>query len=204
MTDILSSLPRHSRLDDLQGLAISIVGSAFGIVLLSSAGLVTGGTAGLALILSYMTSASFGWAFFVVNLPFYIFAWMKRGPVFTVKSFLAVSIVSFLAELMPNWLSFSNLHPAMAAVLYGTLAGVGVLGLFRHGASLGGITMLGVILQDRFGIRAGWVQLVWDAGLFVVALFLFPLTLVIWSLLGAVILNLVIAMNHRRDWYLAA
>lgn len=204
MTDAISSFPRHSRVDDLQGLAISIIGSAFGMFLLSSAGLVTGGTAGLALILSYMTSFSFGWAFFWVNLPFYVFAWLKRGPVFTIKSFFAVSLVSLVAELLPNWLSFSDVHPGVAAVLYGTMAGVAILGLFRHGASLGGMTMLAVIIQDRFGIRAGWVQLAWDACLFVVAFFLFPVTLVVWSLLGAVILNFVIAMNHRRDWYLAA
>lgn len=49
MTD---TAPRHTPLEDAQGLLVSIIGGAFGIVLLRTAGLVTGGTAGLALLIS--------------------------------------------------------------------------------------------------------------------------------------------------------
>ena len=37
--------------------------------------------------------------------------------------------------------------------------------------------------------------------LFAVAAWLLPADRVLWSLLGALILNAVIAFNHRRDWY---
>ena len=40
-----------------------------------------------------------------------------------------------------------------------------------------------------------------SAILFAVAATLFPLDRILWSLLGAVVLNAVIAFNHRRDWY---
>lgn len=195
-------LPRYTPFEDAQGLLISVIGGAFGMLLLSTAGLITGGTAGLALLISYGTGWGFGWTFFAVNLPFYVFALWQRGPVFTLKSFLAVSAVSALVGILPNWITLSYLHPGMAAMLFGIIAGVGVLGLFRHGSSLGGMNILALIIQDRFGIRAGWVQLGWDLCLFAVALFMLPLPLVLWSLLGAVILNFVIGMNHRRDWYL--
>lgn len=201
MTD---TAPRHTPLEDAQGLLVSIIGGAFGIVLLRTAGLVTGGTAGLALLISYGTGWGFGWVFFTVNLPFYLFAYLRKGPVFAAKSFLTVSAVSWLAEALPAWVTISHLHPAAAAVLFGVIAGVGLLGLFRHGSSLGGVSIVAVILQDATGIRAGWIQLGWDACLFTAALFVLDPMQVVWSLAGAVVLNLVIALNHRRDWYLPA
>lgn len=198
----MTALPRHTLLEDAQGLLVSIVGGAFGILLLRTAGLMTGGTAGLALLISYATGWAFGWLFFVVNLPFYAFAWWKKGPAFAVKSFLAVTAVSALAEGLPRWITITALHPGLAAVLFGVIAGVGLLGLFRHGASLGGVSIVAVVLQDTTGIRAGWIQLGWDAALFAVSLFILAPAQVAWSLVGAAVLNVVIAMNHRRDWYL--
>jgi hypothetical protein len=43
----------------------------------------------------------------------------------------------------------------LAAVLGGLLCGAGMLILFRHGASLGGLNVLVLRLQDRFGWPAG-------------------------------------------------
>lgn len=194
--------PRYTLLEDGQGLIVASLQSALGILLLRSAGLITGGTAGLALIMSYVMDLPFGWTFFTVNLPFYGLALWKRGIVFTIKGFIAVTVVAVLAEMLPRGMQFSYLHPALTAVLYGAIAGVGLLGLFRHGASLGGMSMLAIVIQDATGIRAGWVQLGWDFCLFAVAFAVLPLEQVIWSLVGATLLNFVIAMNHRKDWYL--
>lgn len=194
--------PRYTPLEDLQGLAVSVIGSALGMVLLSSAGLITGGTAGLALLLGHGFGWAFGPTFFLVNLPFYLIAWRQRGAVFALKSLGAVSAVSWLAEALPRWMQLDYVHPGVAALLFGVICGVALLGLFRHGSSLGGISIIAVLIQERTGVRAGWVQLGWDAALFAVAVFLLPLSQVFWSLIGAVFLNFVIAMNHRRDWYL--
>lgn len=59
------------------------------------------------------------------------------------------------------------------------------------------------MVQDSTGFRAGYVQLIADGVIFSVAVFLFPLPVVLWSLLGAVVLNMIIAINHRRDRYVA-
>ena len=88
-------------------------------------------------------------------------------------------------------------------MLFGILAGVGLLSLFRHGATLGGVGIVALWLQDSRGIRAGNVQLGFDALVFLGALALFPAPAVGWSLLGAAVLNLIITVNHRRDRYIA-
>ena len=106
-----------------------------------------------------------------------------------------------LAEALKPLLHVDQIHPAAAAVLFGVSAGVGLLGLFRHSGSLGGVSIVALILQDKTGFRAGWTQLIHDLILFTAAVFLLPPDRVLWSLLGAVILNAVITFNHRRDWY---
>ncbi|HAQ27434.1 MAG TPA: hypothetical protein DCQ80_15960, partial [Pseudomonas sp.] len=74
--------------------------------------------------------------------------------------------------------------------------------LFRHRASLGGVNILALYLQERFGLRAGAVQMGIDASIVLAALFVVPLDKVLLSVLGAVALNLVLAINHRAGRYM--
>lgn len=193
---------KHSPVEDAQGLAIGIFICGLGIHVLTVAGLVTGQIAGLAVIIAYLSGWSFGSVFFLANIPFYILGHRRFGLVFTLKTFGSVTLMSLVTELLPLGLGITEITPALGAVIFGVLTGLGVLAVFRHGGSLGGIGILGLVLQDRFGIRAGYVQLGFDALLFAVALWLFPLSIVAWSLLGAVVLNMIIAINHRKDRYI--
>jgi uncharacterized membrane-anchored protein YitT (DUF2179 family) len=195
---------RHTTVEDAQGLAYGAVMAAFGVLVLTHLGLVTGQTAGLAVLVSYATGWGFGPVFFVINLPFYWFGYRRFGKGFVVKTFLAVAAVSLLTQVMPRWVTFATLDVGFGAVLYGFLTGSALLALFRHGASLGGIGILALYLQDRTGWRAGWVQMAFDLALFALAFTLRDPVSVLWSVLGAVVLNLVIAINHRRDRYIAA
>lgn len=194
---------RHTLIEDAQGLAYGATVAAFAILLLTHLGLVTGQTAGLAVLISYATGWSFGAVFFVINIPFYYLGYRRMGLAFTVKTFLAVGALSALTLWMPAHFSFGAVDPWLGAIIFGFLSGSALLALFRHGASLGGIGILGLILQDRFGWRAGWVQLGFDAVLFSVALLIRDPASVAISFLGAVVVNLVIAINHRRDRYIA-
>ncbi|MCW1932811.1 YitT family protein [Pararhodobacter zhoushanensis] len=200
ITDPLST-HRYTPTQDLQGLVIASVQAALGLHLLRAAGLVTGGTAGTALILAYVTGWNFSLVFFGLNIPFFALAWAARGPVFCAKSLGTVTLVSALAEALKPVLHIDSIHPAAAALLFGISAGVGLLGLFRHSGSLGGVSIVALIVQDRWGFRAGWTQAIHDVILFALALWLLPVDRVMWSLLGALVLNGVIAFNHRRDWY---
>ncbi|MBK5926032.1 YitT family protein [Rhodobaculum claviforme] len=194
---------RHTPLEDAQGLVFGTAAAAFALHMLTSAGLMTGQIAGLAVLVSYTTPYSFAEVFFVANIPFYALALWRLGWVFTLKTFLSVALLSGMSLVMPDLIGFDRLEPLAAALLFGILTGFGILALFRHGASLGGIGILGLWLQERFGIRAGWVQLTFDAGLFGVAFYFLDPVLVGVSLAGAVVLNLILAINHRRDRYVA-
>jgi uncharacterized membrane-anchored protein YitT (DUF2179 family) len=193
----------HSVLEDAQAFVLGAAMCALGIEFLRANGLVTGQTAGLAVLLSYVTSWSFGVVFFAVNLPFWVLAVLRMGLGFTVRSVIAVALLALFSELLPQAVEFGEVEPAVGALLAGGCIGLGLIVLFRHGASLGGIGVLALWLQETTGLRAGWVQLAFDACLFAAAFAVMDPALVVLSLLGAAVVNLIVAVNHRRDRYIA-
>ncbi len=197
-----NTVQKHTLAEDAQGIAYGSFIAAVSVVLLTHLGFVTGQTAGLAILISYATGWGFGPVFFVVNLPFYWLGWKRFGPVFVAKSFTAVALLSVLSMWLPSHLQFGVINPIVGAVLVGCLTGSALLALFRHGSSLGGIGIVGLYIQDATGFRAGWVQMIFDAVLFLIALTLRDPITVSYSFLGALVLNLVIAVNHRRDRYI--
>lgn len=194
---------RHTVLEDAQGLVTGTGMAASGLVILTHLGLVTGQTAGLALLLSYATGYSFAFMFFLVNLPFYWLGYKRIGPRFVVKTVIAVILVSIFSIWFPTLISFETLDPFYGVALFGALTGAGLLAIFRHGASLGGVGILALYIQERTGFRAGFTQLIFDACIFAAAFFIIDARAVLFSMLGAFIVNMIITFNHRKDWYVA-
>ena len=96
---------------------------------------------------------------------------------------------------------FDRLDPVFAAVMGGLLAGIGILILMRHGASLGGSGVLAIYLQKTRGWRAGSVQMSVDVLILSLGLLVISPGEVGLSILSAAALNLVIGINHRPDRY---
>ncbi|OSQ29917.1 YitT family protein [Thalassospira sp. MCCC 1A03138] len=194
----------HRLYEDVLALLLGTMVVSLGVMLYSESVLVTGSTAGAALLIEHATGIGFGVIFFAINLPFYWLAFKRIGLAFTIKTFIAVGLVSVFSKLMPMWIDFSMLNPIFAAIAGGALMGIGLLMLFRHRAGLGGINILALYLQEHLGIRAGYFQLAVDLVILACAFLTLPFDKVLLSILGAVVLNLIIALNHRPGRYLAA
>ncbi|WP_336604028.1 YitT family protein [Agromyces seonyuensis] len=195
-----ASVP-HSVLDNVTGLATGALLASVGLFILKSAGVATGGTAGVALLVNYATGWPLGVLFFVVNAPFFLLALPMKGWRFTLRSALTVAAVSVLSSV--NQALFTDLvvDPVYGSVLGNLIVGVGLLIIFRHGSSVGGFSILAIIAQDRLGWRAGYVQLALDATVVLFAFTLLTPWMVAASLLGAAVLNLTLAINHRPGRY---
>jgi uncharacterized membrane-anchored protein YitT (DUF2179 family) len=193
---------RHSAYEDAIAIVVGTMFMALGVVIYTKAVLLAGSTAGLALLLQYASGIGFWWLFFAINLPFYILAVRKLGWAFTLRTFAAVTLVSVFTRLTSDLVSFSHLDPLYAAIMGGALSGTGLLILFRHRTGLGGINVLAIYLQDRFGIRAGYFQLAVDLAILAAAAFVIPPDRLALSVLGAVVVNMTLAINHRPGRYL--
>jgi uncharacterized membrane-anchored protein YitT (DUF2179 family) len=98
-------------------------------------------------------------------------------------------------------ISIDQINGLFAAVFGGLLVGLGMLILFRHRASLGGVGILALYLQEHYNIRAGKFQLGVDLSILAIGFFIVTLPILALSVAGAVALNIVIAINHKPGRY---
>ena len=192
---------RHSPVDDAQAVATAVVLVSLGLSLLDAAGLITGGTPGLAFLVSHVTGMRLGVALFLVNIPFYALAWQRLGGRFTLRTAGAVTALPGGVELVHRMLSVRSVDAPYAAVAGGLLIGLGLLVLFRHGASFGGVNTFALFANRRWGWSVGGVQMAVDALILAAAFALLDPKRVAWSLLGALVVNAVLILNHRPDRY---
>ena len=194
---------RHSPIEDVQGIAFGVCMAAVGMHVLTFSGFVAGQTTGVAALIAYGFNLPFPAVYFAVSVPFLWFGWRRMGARFALKTLVTIATLSILTAVLPNWLGFSHIHPAFAALLFGILFGIAALAVVRHGGSFGGISILWLMLQDRTGVPAGYAQLVFDIVLFAISALILETGPLLWSFAGAVVFNLFLAINHRKDCYIA-
>ena len=195
---------RHTALEDVIAIAVGSFVISLGLYLLATGALVTGGTAGLSLLLLRLVPLPFGIIFTFVNLPFFLLAVRRKGWDFTLRTALAIAAVAALASLHPQILDVPPVNPLYATIGGNVLAGVGLLILFRHNASLGGFNIIALVAQERFGWRAGYVLMGLDATVVLASAFVADARTALISAVGAASLSVVVAFNHRPGRYAAA
>ena len=200
-TDFAPAIRKHALWEDAIALLTGAFLVSWGMYLLHEIGGVSGGIAGVSFLISYATGWKLGLIFFVANLPFYFLAWRRMGKAFTIKTLIAVALISVGTSIHRLYIDVSHLAVPYAAIFAGLSVGMGILVLFRHGASAGGFGIMAAYMQEHHGIRAGFVQGAFDLVVVVAALALVDVWTLLWSVVGALVLNLVLAINHRPGRY---
>jgi len=192
---------RHPLVEDGGAILTAAFLLSWGLVLLREVGGVSGGLAGLAFVISYATGTPLGLVFFLINLPFYYFAVRRMGWAFTIKTFVLVLLASVFTSVIPSLIDIGSIQPLFACVFSGLSIGIGMLIIFRHGGSGGGFGVVAAYAQEALGWRAGYVQGALDLLVLLCALPLVEPLILVYSVAGTVVLNLVLAVNHRPGRY---
>ncbi|WP_129475908.1 YitT family protein [Fictibacillus enclensis] len=135
--------------------------TAFGTKLLTISHLTFGGTAGISTLLTFSTGISWGVWFFMINLPFFILSVKRLGILFSVYTLLCISLISILSgflKIAPT----NGVHPIFIAVAAGLIIGSGVVLVLNNGASLGGIHILAVYMDQHLSINRGKTLFITD------------------------------------------
>ena len=181
----------HNLAEDGYAIAIGCAFIAMGLMLLKQAGLVTGGMAGVALLISYLIPWSPATLFILVNIPFFLFGGRAMGLGFGLKTLFA-NIA----------LQVAKISPVFAALFGGSIIGFGILAIARHGAGVGGIGVVALILQKSRGWKAGRTQMGCDVLILLASLPILSADRFALSILSAGAINAVLFVNHRPGRYI--
>ncbi|MEI6407106.1 MAG: YitT family protein [Actinomycetes bacterium] len=193
---------RHSFFEDIFGIVSGSILFSVGLSLMHSSEVLTGGVAGMALLIAKRLDAQIGTVYLLIGAPFLVLAFWKKGWRFTLRSALSMAFVSLLTNYMPKIFSLQIHNKLLATVIANILLGVGMVVIFRHFSSLGGFNVIALVAQEKFGFKAGYVQLVLDFLVLLAGLTSYSTYIVMISLIGDALLNISLAINHRSDRYL--
>ncbi len=161
---------------------------ALGIVMfLAPNNVTTGGTAGMAILLSYLSGLTIGTLMLAINLPILLFGWRMLGRAFTFRSVAAIFFSSFFVDLFREYFALKPLsHEILLATLYGGIAiGVGIGLMLRGNASAGGTSTIARLVAAKTDIKAGQVILACDVVIIISAGIIFHDTeRALWSLIS--------------------
>ncbi|MBF0233201.1 MAG: YitT family protein [Desulfamplus sp.] len=168
-------------------------------------GFITGGISGVCLLIYYVTGIlSPGIWYFIINIPLFILGWVFISRRFFFYSLYGMIVLSFCMDMV----SFQiNIKDSFLAILAGgTILGVGG-GVTLHSlGSLGGLDIIGILLNQKFGVRIGTFFFAFNMILFVSSFGTLETDLVLYSIalsfVTSQVLESVLTMFNQRKMIL--
>jgi len=119
-----------------------------------------------------------------------------------VKTVLVNLAIMGLAQIAPLAVHFDHVNPIFAALFGGTIIGMGILSLARHGAGAGGTGVLALYLQKARGINAGKTQMLCDALILTASIFILNWQQLGLSAVSAIAMSGVLVGFHKPERYI--
>lgn len=158
------------------------------------AGLVTGGTTGLALIAEQLWQIPISGFVFVFNVVMLILGWLVLGKAFALTTVASSVLYPFFLEVC-NWV-FGDLVLTRDTVLCTVFFGIGIgvaLGIvIRSGASTGGMDIPPLVLNKLFKIPVSVGMYAFDFAILLAQLFFRPAENVLYGIVMTLIYTTVI------------
>jgi uncharacterized membrane-anchored protein YitT (DUF2179 family) len=169
-------------------------------------GFLSGGVVGVSLIVQYLIPAlPMGPVYFVLNLPLLLLGWFTVSRRFMVYSMAGMALFSLACTLVQPP-PFDIRDPILATLLAGVICGVGSGLILRSLGSAGGLDILAVYLNRRFGLRLGTVFFGANALVLIAGAYLYDLEKALYSIIfvytsGAVLDAVLAGFNRRKLVY---
>ena len=145
--------------------------------------LVSGGVAGVALLVWQMFKVPVGLQVLIYNIPILWWAWRDLGRKFLLLTLVGIGAMTLILTVMPVYAAVPD-DPMLSAIFGGLLVGVGVGIAMRAGGSCGGLDVAAVAFNRRFSIPMGDVMLGFNAIVVVLAGMTGDLTSVLYTLIS--------------------
>ncbi|MBF0390619.1 MAG: YitT family protein [Desulfamplus sp.] len=168
-------------------------------------GFITGGISGVCLLIYYITGIlSPGLWYFIINIPLFIMGWIFVSRRFFFYSLYGMIAVSICIDVINIQIDIKD--PFLAILAGGTILGVGS-GVTLHSlGSLGGLDIIGIMLNQKFGVRIGTFFFTFNMVLFGFSFGSLETDLVLYSValsfITSQVLDYVLTMFNQRKMIL--
>lgn len=170
----------------LWNLGLIIIGSCVCAVALNGIlipkGFVSGGVAGLALIVHHVIpNLPVSILYLIFNIPLFALGWKYVGRRFFLYSIVGTLIFSSAVEWI--YIPIPVQDKFLCAILAGIIMGVGTGIILRSAGSSGGTDILSVMVLTRFAIRMGNTVIAFNTAILIITALLFSLESALYTLI---------------------
>lgn len=123
----------------------------------------SGGVTGIAIILNKAVGGSTGLWFFLINIPILIVGMWKFGLKFLMSTVYCTTIISLFTDLLSRYGSPLTGDVLVATIAGGMLTAIGMGGVFKAGATTGGMDIVVKLCKLKFPyMKTGSLFLIMD------------------------------------------
>ncbi len=145
-------------------------------------GFISGGVSGMGLLLYYLFGGlGIGTWYFLLNVPLMFVGWFSLSRRFILYTLYGMAILSIFMDMVSFRAGIDD--PMLAAIFSGAIMGAGVgIGMRSYG-SLGGTDIMAIALNQKWNLRVGQFNFLYNLGLFSVGFFFYDTDLVLYSVI---------------------
>lgn len=158
-------------------------------------GFLDGGVTGIAILISEFSRIEISYILPLATIPFFILGWFTVSKRILLKSILSVILLALIIH-------FENFEPVtddklLIAIFGGLFLGAGIGLAIKNGTVLDGSEILGIYINEKWGISIGQVILAFNTILFGITAIVLSIEVALYSILTFIITGKVIDFIFR-------
>ena len=179
----------------MKRLFYNLIGIATGSLLVSISisifiipyGFLSGGIAGLSLIIFYLSQNAIpvSLLLYLLNIPIVALGAKHVGKTFAMYSVAGITMMSSFIFFLRSF-HFPSItgNPLLAAIFAGAITGIGGGLVFKSGGTLGGTDIIGVIIKKKYNIGIGDFLFYSNIAIMVLSFFFFKPEIIMFTLVS--------------------
>ncbi|WP_425077524.1 YitT family protein [Psychroserpens sp. S379A] len=148
-------------------------------------GFLDGGVTGVALLIKTQVDINLSYLLIVFSIPFLILGYYTVSKRIVIKSIISILGLALFIHF-ENFETITN-DKFLISIFGGLFLGSGIGIAIRNGSVLDGSEILGVFINDRFGISIGKVILIFNIILFSITAFIISVEVAMYSILTYIV-----------------
>ena len=154
---------------------------------------ISGGVAGIAIILQYVTKVPSGYSVILINIPIFLIGIRSVDKKFGIYSFIgmiSMSVSLILTRNLSLYYSMSDL--LISSLCGGLLTGIGAGLIFKNRASQGGTDIIAVIIKKKYGLPIGKIAFMINVIIVSLGIYIGGLKIAVYTLIEMYINSIIV------------